>query len=292
MMKIKSAKRNTNKHTTEGMELLEKSIRQIGVIESISVAKDGTIISGHARHEQFEKQGKKPIEIRLKKNEYPVIITDIEPESKEYYEAQILANTTAHKNFNLDIEEIEVLSEEFDIDIEEVGVDEDGMENSTKIKIPPRTDLKERTQLYRKSNFSYVSIFKKSKNGVELKDLKKEDSGYFDRFVFVLYENIRHFAKNKNTCIVCPPPRRHKDWNLAQQLVIGLQTYIKLNIDVELFKANSLSKYNTQIELNKPLIYDNYIIVDDIITTGQTIDACIELLDNKNVFVFCLIDNH
>jgi len=123
MIKIKSSNRNTNKHTQEGMELLENSINKVGVIESISVATDGTIISGHARKEIFDKQGKIPKEIKLEANEYPVILTDIENNTKQYFEAQILANTTANKNFDLDIETIEVIAEEYDIDIEEVGVE-------------------------------------------------------------------------------------------------------------------------------------------------------------------------
>ena len=131
MIDIKPSQRNTNKHTKDGMDLLENSINKVGVIESISVASDGTIISGHARFEHFEKQGKKPIEIHLKENEYPVIVTDIENNSKEYFEAQILANTTANKNFDLDIEMIEVIAEEFDIDIEEVGVEVVEVEDDT-----------------------------------------------------------------------------------------------------------------------------------------------------------------
>jgi ParB-like chromosome segregation protein Spo0J len=123
MIDIKPSQRNSNKHTDEGMQLLEKSIDKVGVIESISVATDGTIISGHARKEVFDKQGKVPKEIKLKENEYPVILTDIENNSKQYFEAQILANTTANKNFDLDIEMIEVIADEFEIDIEEVGVD-------------------------------------------------------------------------------------------------------------------------------------------------------------------------
>ena len=98
MLNIKPSQRNSNKHTEEGMQLLERSIDKVGVIESISVATDGTIISGHARKEVFDKQGKVPKEIRLKENEYPVILTDIENNSKQYFEAQILANTTANKN--------------------------------------------------------------------------------------------------------------------------------------------------------------------------------------------------
>jgi len=129
MIKIKPSNRNTNKHTLSGMQLLENSIDKVGVIESISVADDGTIISGHARNEIFTKKGMIAKEIELADNEFAVLKTKIKPNSKQYYEAQILANTTANKNFNLDIEEIEILSEEFDIDIEEVGVEIMELEN-------------------------------------------------------------------------------------------------------------------------------------------------------------------
>ena len=68
MIRIKPSKRNTNKHTEAGMELLENSINEVGVIESISVTKQGTIISGHARKEKFDKKGFVPKKI---KENYP-----------------------------------------------------------------------------------------------------------------------------------------------------------------------------------------------------------------------------
>jgi hypothetical protein len=129
MIKIKPSLKNTNLHTEKGMELLEQSIEKAGVLESISVATDGTIISGHARKEIFDKKGMVAKEIELKDNEFAVIKTKIEPNTKEYYEAQILANTTANKNFNLDTDLIEEISIEFDIDIEDVGVEIVELEN-------------------------------------------------------------------------------------------------------------------------------------------------------------------
>lgn len=123
MIKIKPSAKNTNKHTEDGMQLLKTSINTVGVLESISVTKEGTIISGHARSEIFNSKGMKPKEIHLAENEYPVIVTDIEDNTKEYYQAQILANTTANKNFNLDNELIEEIAVEYDIDIEEIGVE-------------------------------------------------------------------------------------------------------------------------------------------------------------------------
>lgn len=123
MIKIKLDKRNTNKHTPEGLELLDKSIDKVGIIESYTVSNDGVIISGNARHEKISKKfTKEPIVIETDGTE-PIIIkrTDIESNTKIFHEASILANTTANKNYNLDNELIEEIAIEFDIDIEEVG---------------------------------------------------------------------------------------------------------------------------------------------------------------------------
>ena len=133
MIKIKLDKRNTNLHTPEGLELLDKSIDKVGIIESYTISNDGVVISGNARHEKISaKITKEPIVIETDGTEAIIIKrTDIESNTKKFHEASILANTTANKNFNLDIEMIDVIAEEFDIDIEEVGVDvEDSVSDS------------------------------------------------------------------------------------------------------------------------------------------------------------------
>lgn len=122
MIKIKAATINTNRHSEEGIKLLTDSVNKFGAIESISVAKDGTIISGHARKKVFDKKGMKPKPIKLNKDEYIVLETDIEPETKEYYEAQILANTTSIKNVVIDVPNANVITNKYNIDKEEVGL--------------------------------------------------------------------------------------------------------------------------------------------------------------------------
>jgi site-specific DNA-methyltransferase (adenine-specific) len=124
MIKIKPSNRNTNKHTEKGMELLTTSISKVGAIESISVTEEGTIISGHARKETFDKLGMKPKEVNIASDEYPVIVrSDIHDNTKEYFEAQILANTTSKLNIDIDTELIEEIAVEYDLDIEELGVE-------------------------------------------------------------------------------------------------------------------------------------------------------------------------
>jgi hypothetical protein len=125
MIKIKLDKRNTNLHTDEGLELLGKSIDKVGIIESYTISNDGVVISGNARHEKISaKITKEPIVIETDGTEAIIIKrTDIESNTKKFHEASILANTTAHKNFNLDYDVIDEIVEEFDIDVEEVGVE-------------------------------------------------------------------------------------------------------------------------------------------------------------------------
>jgi len=120
--------KNFNIHTEYGMSLLQKSIEKVGIIESITVSADDKVISGNARQEKIievfgdevepiviETDGTRPIVLKR---------TDIHSGTKQFHEAALLANTTAKKNINLDLELIqEIAVEEYDINVEEIGVD-------------------------------------------------------------------------------------------------------------------------------------------------------------------------
>jgi hypothetical protein len=124
---ISQDKKNFNRHTPQGMELLKKSIEKVGVIESITVSSDDVIISGNARHEIFEKiigDKAEPVIVETD-GTHPIIIkrTDINSGTKQFHEAALLANTTAKQNISLDIDMIqEVAVNEYGIDLIEVGV--------------------------------------------------------------------------------------------------------------------------------------------------------------------------
>ena len=117
--------KNNNKHTAYGMDLLEKSVNKVGIIESITVSNDDKIISGNARHEVIGKNFTKEALVIETDGTQPIIIkrTDIESDTKEFYEASILANTTSKKNIDFDMEVIESLGVEYDIDVVDLGVD-------------------------------------------------------------------------------------------------------------------------------------------------------------------------
>ena len=117
--------KNNNKHTAYGMDLLEKSVNKVGIIESITVSNDDKIISGNARHEVIGKNFEKEALVIETDGTQPIVIkrTDIESNTKQFYEASILANTTSKKNIDFDMEVIDSLAVEYDIDAVDLGVD-------------------------------------------------------------------------------------------------------------------------------------------------------------------------
>lgn len=119
--KIKFDKNNFNRHTESGLELLKKSITEVGAIESIATDKDGEIITGNARKKTFDELGYTPVFVKLNEKEYPVIQTNLTEEQRT--KAAILANTVAQENINLDLQKIEEIAvEEQGIQVDELGV--------------------------------------------------------------------------------------------------------------------------------------------------------------------------
>jgi hypothetical protein len=135
-IKIIQDDKNFNKHTEEGMQLLKHSVKEVGVIESITVDSDGKIITGNAREETFSEVlgDVEPIVVETDGTQ-PVVIKrmDIQSGTEKFYKAAILANTVEKKNINLDIEGIKsVVVDEYGIDMQDIGIDYVEVDNIVK----------------------------------------------------------------------------------------------------------------------------------------------------------------
>lgn len=115
-MELKQDKKNFNRHTKKGLKGISDSIEEVGVIEAITTAKDGTILSGNARAEQMQKAGiTKQRVIETDGDEQIVIVRrDIDPYSRKFHRAAYLANKTAIDDINLDLSAIEQTFAEID----------------------------------------------------------------------------------------------------------------------------------------------------------------------------------
>lgn len=175
--------KNNNKHTAYGMDLLEKSVNKVGIIESITVSNDDKIISGNARHEVIGKNFTKEALVIETDGTQPIIIkrTDIESDTKQFYEASILANTTSKKNIDFDMEVIDSLAVEYDIDVVDLGVDivdygsteeqQERLSNPKKLSdrfiIPPFSVLDTKQGIWQQRKNYWLSLGIKSEEGRE-----------------------------------------------------------------------------------------------------------------------------
>jgi hypothetical protein len=120
--------KNFNSHTEEGMSLLEKSLEKVGIIEAVTVSRDDKVISGNARLEKIkQKYGDDVAPIVVETDgSTPIIIkrTDISSDSKQFFEASILANTVSQKNNKLDVIAVKKIAvQEMKIDVVDLGVE-------------------------------------------------------------------------------------------------------------------------------------------------------------------------
>lgn len=108
---LKSYEKNPRKFTEKGLEDLEKSIKNCGDANIITINKDNTILGGHARLEVFKKLGYQEVDVK---------VPDHLLNEKEVQEVVIRLNSNIAGEWDLD-----KLQEEFDaMDLEEWGFEE------------------------------------------------------------------------------------------------------------------------------------------------------------------------
>lgn len=143
--KVKLDQRNANKHSKRGMELLEKSVEQNGVLEAITVSADDVVISGNARTETFEQKGMTDAIIVETDGTKPVIIkrTDIKDKTPEFYRAALAANGVAKNNITIDAKVAEGICTQFEINPDDVGIKIAKVEQGSKQTLNGQVETKQ-----------------------------------------------------------------------------------------------------------------------------------------------------
>lgn len=121
---LKLDDQNINQHTQFGMQLLEKSITEVGFTEAIVISDDDTVISGNARTEVAADRGFDECILVETDGTQPIVIkrTDIKKGSEQFAKAKILANTVAKHNYIEDAQIAEAFCEEYNLDGNALGM--------------------------------------------------------------------------------------------------------------------------------------------------------------------------
>lgn len=122
---LKFDDKNFNRHTSYGMTLLEKSLRELGAGRSILLDKDNNIIAGNGIVEAAGSVGLEDVKIIETTGDEIIAVkrTDMTIDSKEGREMALADNATANADLSWDKENILGESEKFGIDINKWDVE-------------------------------------------------------------------------------------------------------------------------------------------------------------------------
>lgn len=142
---LKYDEHNFNKHTDEGLKLLEKSVEQNKFGRSILVDKDNNIIAGNGIVETARKLGKTKIRVVETSGEELVVVkrNDLHIDSKEGRELALADNATSAANLQWNEEELAFAKENWGVQPDDWGVyvceaedNEEGNIYTAKIELP------------------------------------------------------------------------------------------------------------------------------------------------------------
>lgn len=312
---LRHDKKNFNKGTDEGKDMMEKSFKEHGAGRSVLLDKDNNIIAGNKSTSAARKAGIKKVRVIETDGTELIAVkrTDISIDSKEGREMALLDNRTAQVNLSwdevelasvqADIEGFDAADFGFDIDIEAEQpaltdkLREDMKKRSSWGKAKdykePCCDLSDHLQLHKRDCFYYICSYHNTPTGIPISEVKTEPNvELFARKAEEIVRGMVQLRDTKDWCIITTPKRRHKEKNFASMVATQLAKFLGIPFYDDTMEAKGRDRINPDFKLVKDIPESNVILYDDILTTGSTIRACVHLLTDKNVVCVIGIDNN
>lgn len=125
MSELVQDNRNLNKGTEKGKELIGKSLRQFGAGRSVLIDKNNRIIAGNKTHENAVELGMDDVIVVETDGSKLVAVkrTDIDLDTKKGREMALADNATVKVDLEWDAEELNAITQDFDIDMDEWGIE-------------------------------------------------------------------------------------------------------------------------------------------------------------------------
>lgn len=312
---LRHDKKNFNKGTDEGKDMMEKSFKEHGAGRSVLLDKDNNIIAGNKSTSAARKAGIKKVRVIETDGTELIAVkrTDISIDSKEGREMALLDNRTAQVNLLWD--EVELASVQADVEgfeVADFGLDIDFEAEQPSMTDKLREDMKKRSswgkakdykepccdltdhlQLHKRDCFYYICSYHNTPTGIPISEVKTEPNvELFARKAEEIVRGIVQLRDTKDWCIITTPKRRHKEKNFASMVATQLAKFLGIPFHDDTMEAKGRDRINPDFKLVKDIPESNIILYDDILTTGSTIRACVHLLTDKNVVCVIGIDNN
>lgn len=155
-------------------------------------------------------------------------------------------------------------------------------------------DMRERIAIHRKGGMYYISLYKQTKQGISLNNIKKEE--HVTTFVQSASSFLKQFIGSMNDwCIITTPKRRHYDgFHFAKAICKEIAEKERIPFYENAIQCISKDRLNPEFFLLRKINENRVILFDDILTTGKTISTCYQLLkeENKQIIVIIGVNNN
>lgn len=162
--------------------------------------------------------------------------------------------------------------------------------------VEARCDFTYKLRLTRRASTNFITIWQKSVFGKTLTEIKSDDDMipfFVESLVPVIRECIGYHICDGSWAIVATPMRRHKERNFATLVSEGLAKDLGIPFYFDCAHCRSKQRVGAVFDPNNLPKEPNVIVFDDFVTTGSTLLAMKNLLQEhgKNPVFFAGINN-
>lgn len=162
--------------------------------------------------------------------------------------------------------------------------------------VEARCDFTYKLRLTRRASTNFITIWQKSVFGKTLTEIKSDDDMipfFVESLVPVIRECIGYHICDGSWAIVTTPMRRHKERNFATLVSEGLAKELGIPFYFDCAHCRSKQRVGAIFDPNNLPHEPNVIVFDDFVTTGSTLLAMKNLLQEhgKNPVFFAGINN-
>ena len=162
--------------------------------------------------------------------------------------------------------------------------------------VEARCDFTYKLRLTRRASTNFITIWQKSVFGKTLTEIKSDDDMipfFVESLVPVIRECIGYHICDGSWSIVTTPMRRHKERNFATLVSEGLAKELGIPFYFDCAHCRSKQRVGAIFDPNNLPNEPNVIVFDDFVTTGSTLLAMKNLLQEhgKNPVFFAGINN-
>ena len=162
--------------------------------------------------------------------------------------------------------------------------------------VEARCDFTYKLRLTRRASTNFITIWQKSVFGKTLTEIKSDDDMipfFVESLVPVIRECIGYHICDGSWAIVTTPMRRHKERNFATLVSEGLAKELGIPFYFDCAHCRSKQRVGAVFDANNLPHEPNVIVFDDFVTTGSTLLAMKNLLQEhgKNPVFFAGINN-